>query len=141
MAAIEWNRICCPIDFSETARAGLRVAADLSRRFGAELVLMYAEEPPKVAEELPPAGPVDAQLQAWRQEAERLGAPRVAVERMRGEPELALVELAAAGNLDLIVIGTHGRIDRERMLTGSVAESVVRSAPCPVLTVRPEWRA
>jgi nucleotide-binding universal stress UspA family protein len=46
------------------------------------------------------------------------------------------MEFASSRDIDLIVMGTHGRIDREHMLTGSVAEGVVRNAPCPVLTVR-----
>jgi nucleotide-binding universal stress UspA family protein len=139
MAAMEWRRICCPVDFSEPARAGLRVAADLCRRLGSELVLLQAEAGPKVAEELPRAGAEE--LEAWRAEAERLGAPRAMVARAGGPPEVAIVEFASTREIDLIVMGTHGRVDREHMLTGSVAEGVVRNAPCPVLTVRPTWRA
>ena len=134
MAAMEWKRVCCPVDFSEPARAGLRVAADLCRRLEAELVLLYTEAGPKVAEELPHAGAEE--LEAWKAEAEHLGAPFVTVARAGGRPEVAIVEFASTKGIDLIVMGTHGRVDREHMLTGSVAESVVRNAPCPVLTVR-----
>jgi nucleotide-binding universal stress UspA family protein len=141
MAAIEWRSICCPVDFSEAARAGLRVAADLCHRLGCELVLLYAEAGPKVAEELPPAGSVETKLEAWKQEAERLGAPSVVVARAGGLPEVGILECAAARDVDLIVMGTHGRADREHMITGSVAEGVVRNAPCLVLTVRPTARA
>lgn len=141
MAAVEWSRICCPVDFTETARAGLRVAADLSRRFGAELVLLYAEEEQRIADELPPAGPVESQLQQLKGEAEGMGAAVVRVERVRGEPEVATLEFAAARGVDLIVVGTHGRVDRGRMLAGSVAETLVRNSPIPVLTVRETWRA
>jgi nucleotide-binding universal stress UspA family protein len=141
MSAIEWKKICCPVDFSEPARAGLRVAADLCRRLGSELVLLYAEGGTKVAEELPPDGPVEGNLDSWRQEAQRLGAAQVtAVERAEGPPEVAVAEFASAEGVDLIVMGTHGRVDREHMLTGSVAEGVVRLAGCPVLTVRPTWK-
>jgi nucleotide-binding universal stress UspA family protein len=141
MHAIEWKRICCPVDFSEPARAGLAVAADLCRRLGSELVLLHADAGPKVAEELPRAAPSEGQLQAWREEAERLGAPRATVAHAGGPPEVAIVEFASTKGVDLVVMGTHGRVDREHMLTGSVAEGVVRNAPCPVLTVHPAWRA
>ncbi len=138
MAALDWRRICCPVDSSEPARAGLRVATDLCRRLGSELVLLHAETGPKVAKELPRAGD---DLEAWKAEAERLGAQRVTVERTGGPPEIAIVTFATDSGVDLIVMGTHGRDDREHMLTGSVAESVVRNAPCPVLTVHPTWKA
>ncbi|WP_242343388.1 universal stress protein [Anaeromyxobacter terrae] len=141
MAPLEWSRICCPVDFSEAAQAGLRVAADLCRRLGAELVLLYVESAARVAAELPPAGGLDGQLTAWKETASRLGAQRVTVARAGGSPEVAIVEFATTGDVDLIVMGTHGRVDREHMLTGSVAESVVRNAPCPVLTVHPDWKA
>lgn len=137
MPGIEWRRICCPVDFSEPARAGLAVAADLSRRLGCELVLLRTDAGAKVADELPPPGLQGATLGAWRDEAERLGAARVTLAHAAGPPEVGIVEFAAAQGVDLVVMGTHGRVDREHMLTGSVAESVVRTAPCMVLTVRP----
>src|SRR5512138_1648397 len=94
MAALEWRRICCPVDFSEPARAGLRVAVDLCQRLGAELVLLQAEGGHKVAEELPRAGD---DLEAWKREAEGLGAARVSVSRTAGPPETAIVAFAAGG--------------------------------------------
>lgn len=135
MAAIEWRKICCPVDLSDTARAGLHVAAELCRRFDAELLLLLADAKPKVADELPQGGAVEEQLAAWQQDAERLGATRVSVARAGGPPEVGIVKHAAEAQVDLIVMGTHGRTDRQHMLTGSVAESVVRNAECPVLTI------
>lgn len=137
MAGIEWRRICCPVDFSEPARAGLAVAADLSRRLGCELVLLRTDAGQRVSDELPAPELRAATLGSWRDEAERLGAVRVTLAHAAGPPEVAIVEFAAAQGVDLIVMGTHGRVDRERMLTGSVAETVVRTATCAVLTVRP----
>lgn len=141
MDAIEWKRICCPVDFTEPARAGLRVAADLCRRLGAGLVLLHTDGAGRIAEELPQPGSVEATLQEWKAEALRLGAPTVTVARAAGAPEVAIVDFALADGADLIVMGTHGRVDREHMLHGSVAEGVVRNAACPVLTVRPTWKA
>jgi nucleotide-binding universal stress UspA family protein len=140
MAAIVWRRLCCPVDHSEPAQAGLRVAADLCRRLGSELVLLHADAATKVAEELSPVARVEEQLETWKTTAERLGAPRVTVARTSGQPEVAIVAFATASDIDLVVMGTHGRVDREHMLTGSVAEAVVRNAPCPVLTVRTTWK-
>ncbi len=140
MAAVEWNKVCCAVDFSEPARTALRVAADLCRRLGSQLVLFHADGTEKLAAELPPVGTVEAQLATWKVEAERFGARRVEVVRAAGQPEVAIVEFAGKSGVDLIVMGTHGRVDREHMLMGSVAEGVVRKAMCPVLTVHPGWK-
>ncbi len=136
MADIEWKRVCCPVDFSQPAHRALDVATDLCGRLGAELVLLHVDGGGRVADELPRIGPVDAHLAAWKEEAGRLGAARVDVARVGGPPEVAIVEYARANAIDLLVLGTHGRVDREHMITGSVAEGVVRNATCPVLTIR-----
>ena len=136
MAIIEWRRVCCPVDFSQPAHRALGVAADLCRRLGSELVLFHADGSARVADELPQVGSVDGQLAAWKEEAERLGAQRVAVARAEGPAEVAIVEYARANGVDVLVVGTHGRVDREHMIRGSVAEGVVRTAECPVLTIR-----
>jgi nucleotide-binding universal stress UspA family protein len=139
MKTLEWNKICCPVDFSEPARTGLRVAVDLCRRLGSELVLLHSTGVSKIAQELPPASD-EAPLAALEEEARRLGAPRVTVAEVAGLPEVAIVDYAGANGVDLIVMGTHGRVDREQMLTGSVSAGVVRSAACPVLIVHPGWK-
>jgi nucleotide-binding universal stress UspA family protein len=141
MASMDWKRLCCPVDHSEPAQAGLRVAADLCRRLGSELVLLHVDAATKVAEELPPVGRTEEQLQAWKTMAEGLGVLRVTTARTTGAPDVAIVEFATANGIDLIVMGTHGRVDRQHMLTGSVAEAVIRNAPCPVLIVRATWKA
>jgi nucleotide-binding universal stress UspA family protein len=53
-----------------------------------------------------------------------------------GDPLLRILEAAADGAVDLVVMGTHGRIGRLHAMVGSVTEGVVRNAPCPVLAVR-----
>jgi universal stress protein A len=135
--ARSWRSICCPVDFSEPTRAALSVAADLCGRLGSGLVLLHVDGAGKVAQELPGGEPVQASLAAWKAEAERLGATNVTLQRVTGEAEQAIVDHAAKNGVDLIVMGTHGRVDREKMLAGSVTESVVRNAGCPVLTVHP----
>jgi nucleotide-binding universal stress UspA family protein len=57
---------------------------------------------------------------------------------VEGSPKTEIIQYARKRNIDLIVIATHGRTGLAHVLIGSVAETVVRTAPCPVLTVRPE---
>ncbi len=149
MLTADWKRICCPIDFSEASRAAMEVAADLARRFGAQLTLLHAYPvpgytfpdgsvvaSPRMMQEL--ADQAERHLATWRADAEQIvGGPRVAVEKAVGEPAAEIVAFAKRASTDLLVLGTHGRTGLEHALMGSVAERVVRKARCPVLTVRP----
>jgi nucleotide-binding universal stress UspA family protein len=152
MPKAEWKRICCPIDFSDASRAAMEVAADLARRFEADLMLLHAYPipgytfpdgsvvaSPKMMQDL--ADQAQKHLEEWRLEAEKLvGAPRVTAEKAVGEPAAEILEAARDARTDLIVMGTHGRTGLEHALMGSIAERVVRRALCPVLTVRPQGR-
>jgi len=144
----EWRRICCPVDFSEPAREAMRTAAWLAGKHEAELVLVHAYQLPGVAfpESSAFAGPgvldrlleaIDRQLAEWRGEAESLGASPVTAHTATGVPWVEIVRFAEEGGCDVLVMGTHGRSAIARAILGSVAEKVVRHAPCPVLTVRP----
>jgi nucleotide-binding universal stress UspA family protein len=149
MPNADWKRICCPIDFSDASRAAMEVAADLSRRTGASLVLLHAYPipgytfpdgsvvaSPKMMQDL--ADEAERHLEEWRAQAETLvGAPRVSAQKAIGEPAAEIVSFARSSGVDLVVVGTHGRTGLEHALMGSVAERVVRRAHCPVLTVRP----
>jgi nucleotide-binding universal stress UspA family protein len=149
MPTADWKRICCPIDFSDASRAAMEVAADLARRFGAELVLLHAYPipgytfpdgsvvaSPKMMQDL--AEQAERHLEEWRADAERLaGGARVGAEKAVGEPAKEIVTFAHGRGVDLLVLGTHGRTGIEHALMGSIAERVVRRAHCPVLTVRP----
>ena len=149
--AITWKKICCPVDFSEPARAALKAAADLAVTFGAELTLFHAYQlpgytlpegsvvaSPKMLQDL--ADQAEAHLSQWKRLAEGMGAPRVSTAKAVGEPALEVVEFARAGGFDLLVVGTHGRTGLRHALLGSTAERVVRRAGCPVLTVHPEGK-
>jgi nucleotide-binding universal stress UspA family protein len=152
MPTADWKRICCPIDFSDASRAAMEVAADLARRFGAELVLLHAYPipgytfpdgsvvaSPRMMQDL--ADQAQKHLEEWRADAEKLmGGPRVTAEKAVGEPAAEILEAARDARADLIVMGTHGRTGLEHALMGSIAERVVRRAHCPVLTVRPQSR-
>lgn len=149
MPNADWKRICCPIDFSDASRAAMEVAADLARRNGADLVLLHAYPipgytfpdgsvvaSPKMMQDL--ADQAERHLEEWRARAAGLvGAPRVTTQKAIGEPAAEIVAFARSAKVDLVVVGTHGRTGLEHALMGSVAERVVRRAPCPVLTVRP----
>jgi universal stress protein A len=135
--AMKWKTICCPVDFSEPTQAALGVAADLCGRLGSDLVLLHVDGGGKVAEELAGVELVHTTLAAWKEDAKRRGAGNVTLEFVRGQAEIAIVDFAARNGVDLIVMGTHGRVDREKMLAGSVTESVVRNAGCPVMTIHP----
>ncbi len=147
-----WKKVLCPIDFSEPARAAMKVAVDLCRQFGADLTLFHAYElpgytlpegsivaSPKMLQDL--ADQAEAHLVEWRRIAEGMGAGRVTTAKSIGEPASEIAELAREGGFDLLVVGTHGRTGIRHALLGSVAERVVRRAACPVLTIHPEGRA
>lgn len=147
MTLAGWKRICAAIDFSEASRDALDTAADLARASGAELTLAHVREVPLRAGTdmlVPPAGfallaaeELDAALAQWRKHAERLvGRPVRARLLPVGEPAHELVRLARDEDADLVVLGTHGRSGVTRLVLGSVAERVLRHAPCPVLVVR-----
>jgi nucleotide-binding universal stress UspA family protein len=137
MAQVAWKKIVCPVDFSEESRAALRVAADLSARFGAQLTVMHAHgRHAHIADEQhKDSGSIDK----WKADAETMGAASVAVASIPGDPRVAIVDYAQANGFDLVVMGTHGRTGRERLLIGSVAENVVRSSRVPVLTVHADF--
>lgn len=147
MARLEWKRILCPVDFSETARAAMETAIELSGRFDAELVLVHAYPIPgytfpdgsavassRMLQDL--SDEAARHLEEWRDLAVKAGAKRVSVETAVGDPAGEIVRVAQESRIDLVVMGTHGRTGIEHALMGSIAERVVRRAKCPVLTVR-----
>jgi universal stress protein A len=138
--------ILVPTDFSECSDQALRYGRAMAETFGASLHLLHVVQDPYTqpwaAEAFPaPLGDMLAQwqeqarvrLQGLVPEAERA---QVMVAVQVGSPFQEIVGYAEAQHIDLIVIGTHGRGPIGHMLLGSVAEKVVRRAPCPVLTVR-----
>jgi nucleotide-binding universal stress UspA family protein len=130
MHEIAWRKVCCPVDFSRESRAALEVAVDLCRRLGAELTILHVEEPDRADRA--------AESDAWLEDAAQGGiAVRSAV--TRGDPKVAITEWTEASGIDAIVMGTHGWTGRARALVGSVAESTVRRAQCPVMVIHEEW--
>lgn len=157
------RHILVPFDFSETARHALEVAVDLARDLKARVTLLYVPHTEKVTEGLmgidavqylsrvldedDPSAPTpvfrhEELEQAAREKLEASVDPTwrkdiaigIAVED--GRPPQTIVKYAADNGVDLIVMGTHGRGPVAHFFVGSVAENVVRTAGCPVMTVR-----
>ncbi len=135
------KRILVPLDLSPASLAGLDYAVDLAGPYAAEIVLLFVVEPLYYA---PDFGlMVEEQRRFANEEFARL-QPRL-VQRgakfriliQQGTPYQVITEEAARLAIDLIVMATHGRTGLPHLLLGSVAERVVRTAQCPVLTVRP----
>lgn len=125
------STILCPLDFSAASVALVAYAAALAVGTGAELRLLYVQEPAAPA----PAG-VEAELGAHRAAAVAAGASRVSTNTVHGEAAEAILAEAQRQRADLIIIGAHGQTCLSRFLMGNTAERVVRTAPCPTLLVR-----
>ncbi len=143
---IHLKTILVPVDFSECSDAAVKYGFALANAFGATLHLLNVVQDPYT---LPYAAdgfvaPGRDLLAQWQAEAQRrLEASvrasfesRTVAETRIGSPCPEIVRYAAEHHIDLIVVGTHGRGALGHVFLGSVAERVVRTAPCPVLTVR-----
>jgi nucleotide-binding universal stress UspA family protein len=129
-----------PTDFSPLARRAFEVACSLAQDYKARLVLLHVHEPPVPMGELVPTETPDVRDYLLR-ELNSLETPAdVTVDRQLeiGAVVEGILFVAGERKCDLIVIGTHGRGGLGRVLLGSVAESVLRKAPCMVLTVKGE---
>lgn len=134
--------ILVPIDGSPASIEGLAQAAVLADDLGARIDVLHVVTPQTVEAATATAATRPAKEQAEHDMEEAIAAAEGSLrDRLRrilvaGEPVRKILETAAAEKPDLIVMGTHGRVGRLHALVGSVAEAVVRNAPCPVLTVR-----
>ncbi len=129
-------------DFSAPAEDAFDLACSLARDYGARLIVLHVK-PPDVVLDGPYQPPIDsvAIRKALTDRLHHLQPPRgcsIAVDYRLEEGDAAteIVDAAKESKSDLVVMGTHGRTGLRRMLMGSVAEAVLRKAPCPVLTVK-----
>ena len=142
------RRILHPTDFSSASRAALARAVELAKANRAELVLAHVMTPyvpitgegympPRLWAEMEASTRAHArkQIDALAARAKKAGA-RVKTLLLEGVPHERIARAAKGQRADLIVMGTHGRTGLARFFVGSVAERVVASAPCPVMTVR-----
>jgi len=142
------GRILVPMDFSEHSRKALRYARPFAEQFGAQLTLLHVIEPVVLPTDFGyvPSTPVDLdeqRMQDARKQlsgiAGELGAtvPVNFIVRL-GRSWKEIVETARNNHMDLLIIATHGYTGLKYALLGSVAEKIIRHAPCPVLVVRAE---
>jgi len=150
---INFKTVICATDFSESSFQALEYARTLTHRFEAELVLVHVVDAVPTAVAPVGGAAVDSTINVTEYQehltehaTQRLDEivaeytpSGLAVRRLvcDGNPSRQIVKLASQENADLIVIGSHGHNRLHRFVFGSVTEKVVRSAPCPVLTVGP----
>ena len=147
---ISLNKVLVPTDFSEFSKPALTYGCAIAARFQSELHLLHVC--PDAAMLIPEAGGIGVagltdQAEALEESAVRQlqelpgddwqGATVVRATRT-GSTFYEIIQYAKDADVDLIVIGTHGRSGLMHLLMGSVAENIVRKSPCPVLTVKPE---
>lgn len=141
------KKILFPTDFSEGAMSALPYAVEMAKTYGAKLYLLHVIYDIVTASGLHvPHTSVDKMyeemLENAQKELERFGLKHreglnnVEYSVKRGVPYEEILKFAKDNDIDLIVIGTHGRKGLDRVLFGSTAERVVRNSTCPVLTVR-----
>ena len=145
---IQLKRILFPTDFSDLSEIALRYAMRFAEDYEAQLHVVHVVDEAyqywmSMAPSSVPVGApiVEDVVKTARKNLERLIQEKVgaglAVTQavLIGRPFMEIVKYAQAQSIDLIVIGTHGRGGLSHVLMGSVAEKVVRKAPCPVLSV------
>lgn len=127
-----------PTDFSPAAFHAFEVACGLARDYQAHLVLLYVREVSVPMGELGPTELADHKKSALRDLQELKPPPEIDAEHRLEEGPVAetIVRVAKETQCDVIVLSTQGRSGLRRAILGSVAESVLREAPCLVLTVR-----
>jgi nucleotide-binding universal stress UspA family protein len=144
---IEFKQIICPVDFSESSIRALAYAVALAGWYNAELTVLHVVptfDPVQVRGDLGDPVRVVTPLpreQVLEQMSRSLDlpvvSPRATPVAEAGDPQATIIDQVISKRADLIVMGTHGRRGFKRLLLGSVTETVLREAPCPVLTVPP----
>ena len=143
------KNILVATDFSQASDTALTYGRELASRFGATLHVLHVAEniyvttfgaetyvamAPNLQKELEEAG--RARLDELLIDSDKSGPVTKPIVVTSSSPAFAIIDYAGENGIDLIVMGTHGRGALAHLLMGSVAEKVVRLAPCPVLTVR-----
>ena len=139
-----FKNILCPVDFSSGSRHALTVATELAVAAAATLTIAHIWQPPTFGGPDFPIAPeviqglvddADRLLAEWAASATGAGVA-VHTRTITGVPWNEIVTLVSNAEIDLVVMGTHGRTGLKHVLIGSVAEKVVRHAPCAVLIIR-----
>jgi nucleotide-binding universal stress UspA family protein len=145
MAIPRLERILAPTDLSPFAERAVAYAHGLAEKFGAELHVLHVAADLTEAAKLhgatgvvEPAGQDDYDRWLAGLLGEAGNVRRVEAVRIGGDVADTIDRYAREQAIDLIVLATHGRTGLSHLLLGSVAESVLRAAPCPVLILRPQ---
>lgn len=142
---VRLRNILCATDFSSISEAALLYAAAIARRYDSQVYVAHVIRP-DAYQLVPPEASVTALTQTRRYAEQHMGELLVSG-RLRGIPHQVLLgegelwsvlsNMLAEHDVDLVVVGTHGRTGIRKLLLGSAAEEIFRLAPCPVLTVGP----
>lgn len=143
---MQLNHILVPIDFSRDADAAIEMAISLAKQLGSRITVLHvihevyigvgemaAALPPSYIEDIEAEVEREVQTHVNKVIAAGLSGDSIV---MHGVPFQCILDTAADQNIDLIVMGTHGRTGLKHVLLGSVAEKVIRMASCPVLVTR-----
>ena len=140
---IRIKKILYPTDFSSYSNQAYFHAIALAESHNASLTILFVHAPSQGTPD--PGFGTPADVAYWRDQLEQIRPtnPDIAVNHvfLQGDPATRIISYAAEAGSDLIVMGTHGRTGLERLLLGSVAEKVMRDAPCSVLVVKLPKRA
>jgi len=147
---IRLAKLLVPTDFSEDSEQAARYAVELAKRFQAEIHCVHVVDIPAdllSTSDYYMTGPSEGFLDQIREESKKnleafakknLAGVGVRTAFLEGSPFVEIIRYARNQEIDLVVIATHGRTGLKHVLFGSVAEKVVRKAPCPVLVVKRE---
>ena len=135
------KKLLFPTDLSRLGDAGLPLATTIARDRGAELIILHVQELPRT---YAPGEwtyfPLEPDIEAIKQMLDKVKPTDPTVpythRMVTGDPATEIMRVAAEECVDMIVMSTHGRTGLPRVLMGSVAEAVVRRAPCPVVTFK-----
>ncbi len=139
-----FTRILCPVDFDQGSLAAVPYAAELADKHNAILFLLHVIQMHSAAEPAMSFAEAEAKAHA---KLEQISHRKLKAETsyelhmLTGNAAVEILQAATRLGVDLIVMATHGRTGLRRLALGSVAERVVREAPCPVLTIRPKARS
>lgn len=145
---VEIKKILCAVDFSEHSPVVAEYASTLAKTMGAEIICLYVAPsldqyvgfhvPPSSIENF--VGEIvtgaDDSMESFI--TENFSGVKVSGKVVTGYAAEEIIGMAEEEKVDLIIMGTHGRVGIDRMLFGSVAEKVVKTSKTPVLTVRPD---
>ncbi len=137
----QFKKILCPVDFDPNSLLALQLASELAQERQATLHLLHVVAMPPGPEVALPFGKMETAARSRLERHARQivnGKASYEVEVLMGDPAVEVLQAAKRLRANLIVMATHGRKGLRHLILGSVAEHVVREAPCPVLTVKPK---